>query len=138
MKRRQFITALGRSKQMPKSVATAAAFTLFAATLTAASAASKAEMRDKFFDEFALAGLLAERCGTLQFNDKLVQATTTMLDVNQSDIEPRGKYGKQFTKHYNAYADMVAKYDPEFACRAGFRAFGPEGSTTKNLLIDNK
>jgi hypothetical protein len=61
-----------------------------------------------------------------------------MLDVNQSDIEPRGKYWKQFTKHYNAYADMVGKYDPEFACRAGFRAFGPEGSNTKNLLIDNK
>jgi len=45
-------------------------------------------MRDKFFDEFALAGLLAERCGILQFNDKLVQATTFMLDINQPDIKP--------------------------------------------------
>jgi hypothetical protein len=123
---------------MLRSAATAAAITLFAATLTVASGASKAEMRDKFFDEFALAGLLAERCGVLQFNDKLVEATTFMLDINQPDIKPGGKYWKQFTNHYNAYADMVRKYDPEFACTAGLRRFGPEGTNTKNLLIDNK
>ena len=98
------------------------------------SAISQTEAQFEAVTSLASATMLVERCGSARINDSMIGALFEMADLSKSDIET-GPLAEFAQVAVLAFKSQVAEMKPLEACAVAKKLYGPNGSTTADMVL---